>query len=252
MNVFSLVLFFLFSFVSIISFANNIALYNEANELYKKAEYSAAIEKYEEIVKSGYESGELYFNLGNGYFKMNEIPLAILNYERAKKLLPGDDDTEFNLRLANLKIVDKIETMPRLFFYDWADAIINLFSSDGWAVTGIVSLFFVMLLFVFFRITENLVLRKLFFYSGMFLLIFALKSFWFANIQYEKLTGENAAIIFTPTLNVKSSPDANGTNLFVIHEGTKVQILDRVGEWSKIKLSDGNLGWVESASFMVI
>jgi len=232
--------------------ADNSALYTEANELFKKAEYPAAIEKYELVLKSNFVSGELYYNLGNAYFKTNQMPMAILCYERAKKLMPGDDDVDFNLSIANLKIVDKIEVMPRLFFYRWYDAAANMFGCDGWAITGVFSLLIAMLLFVLFRITEAQGLRKLFFYCGLLLLVFALKSFWFANIQYKAATGENTAIIFTPTLNVKSSPAVNGTNLFVLHEGTKVQLLDKVGDWSKIKLSDGNLGWVESSSFVVI
>lgn len=244
------VVIFLLSVFS--SFADNSSLYNEANELYKKAEYQAAIDKYELVLKSNFTSGELYYNLGNAYFKTNQIPMAILCYERAKKLMPGDDDVDFNLSIANLKIVDKIEVMPRLFFYKWMDSVINFFNFDGWAITGVVSLFLAFLLFVLFRISERNGLRKLFFYFGLLLLVFALKSFWFANMQYREVIGENSAIVFTPTVNVKSSPDANGTNLFVIHDGTKVELLDKVGTWSKIKLSDGNLGWVETTSFVVI
>lgn len=241
---------FLFSVLSLS--ADNTALYKEANVLYKKAEYPAAIEKYELVLKSNFVSGELYYNLGNAYFKTNQFPMAILCYERAKKLMPGDEDVDFNLSIANLKIVDKIEVMPRLFIYRWADSLMNLLSFEGWAVAGVVSLFLAMLLFVLFRTTEAVGLRKLFFYSGALLTIFTIKVFIVANIQYKAATGENTAIIFTPTVNVKSSPDIKGTNLFVIHDGTKVQLLDKVGEWSKIKLSDGNLGWVESSSFVVI
>jgi tetratricopeptide (TPR) repeat protein len=242
----------LFLCISILSFADNTALYNEANEFYKKAEYQAAIEKYELVLKSNFVSGELYYNLGNAYFKTNQIPMAILCYERAEKLMPGDEDVEFNLSIANLKIVDKIEVMPRLFFYRWIDSIMNLFSFEGWAITGIISIVFAMLFFVLFRITEGAGTRKAFFYLGLVLVILTIKAFWIANVQYKAATGENTAIIFTPTVNVKSSPVANGTNLFVLHEGTKVELLDKVGEWSKIKLSDGNQGWMETTSFVVI
>ncbi len=248
----SIFIVLLFFFIAFTSFADNTALYNEANELYKKAEYQSAIEKYELVLKSNFVSGELYYNLGNAYFKTNQIPMAILCYERAKKLMPGDEDVEFNLSIANLKIVDKIEVMPRLFFYRWIDSIMNLFSFEGWAITGIISIVFAMLFFVLFRITEGAGARKLFFYSGLVLIVFTVKAFWIANVQYNAAIGETTAIIFTPTVNVKSSPVANGTNLFVLHEGTKVELLDKVGEWSKIKLSDGNQGWVESNSFVVI
>lgn len=243
-------LFFFFS--AFTSFADNTNLYNEANELYKKAEYQSAIEKYELVLKSNFVSGELYYNLGNAYFKTNQIPMAILCYERAKKLMPGDEDVEFNLSIANLKIVDKIEVMPQLFFYRWFDSILNIFDSDGWAVVGISTLFLSMIFFLLFRITENIMTRKIFFYFGLIFIVSSLKAFWFANIQYKAATGENTAVIFTPTVNVKSSPVTNGTNLFVLHEGTKVQVLDKVGDWSKIKLSDGNQGWVEASSFVVI
>lgn len=237
---------------ALFTFADNTALYNEANELYKKAEFQAAIEKYELVLKSNFVSGELYYNLGNAYFKTNQVPMAILCYERAQKLMPGDEDVEFNLSIANLKIVDKIEVMPQLFIYRWIDSLINIFSCDGWAVAGLLLLITGILMFVLFRIYESPGLRKLFFYLGLVLIILSVSSFWFANIQYKAASGENTAIVFTPTVNVKSSPVASGTNLFVIHEGTKVQLLDKVGEWSKIKLSDGNQGWVETSNFVVI
>lgn len=242
----------LFIFSAFTSFADNTALYNEANEFYKKAEYQSAIEKYELVLKSNFVSGELYYNLGNAYFKTNQIPMAILCYERAKKLIPGDEDVDFNLSIANLKIVDKIEVMPQLFIYRWINTVMNIFSFEGWAIAGIISLVLAMIGFVLFRISEATGMRKVFFYTGLLLVIFTIKAFWIANNQYNAATGENTAIIFIPTVNVKSSPVANGTNLFVLHEGTKVQLIDKVGEWSRIKLSDGNQGWVETTTFVVI
>ena len=136
--------------------------FEQANQLYLQAKYPDAVAQYQKIVQSGFESGELYFNLGNAYYKSGNIQKAILNYERARQLLPRDEDVQFNLQLANLQVVDKIDAVPRLFVYRWADSMLALFSLStmGWIVYS----FFILTLaaFAFFSLRENISPEKAF------------------------------------------------------------------------------------------
>ena len=220
------------------------ASFNKANEAYAQEMYAEAIELYEQILIVGYESAELYFNLGNAYFKQNEIPSAILNYEKAKKLKPNDDDIDFNLNVANTKIVDKIEPVPEFFLRQWWRGIYNLFSADAWAKisVGCMILFFV--LFGFYLFSKLMMIRKTAFYAGIIVLFFTLFTFIVAYQKYHLLTAQQESVIFTPTITIKSSPNPNSVDLFVLHEGSKVKIIEHVGEWSEIKIANGSVGWL--------
>jgi len=224
-------------------------LLKQANNYYTANDFDKAIKAYESILGQGLESSELYFNLGNACYKKGELTKAILYYERAKQLAPNDDDIQFNLELANQFVVDKIVPLPRPFFVKWGQSILNMFSSNGWATISILT-FVVMLvfagLFVFARTTS---LKKLSFALGIFVLAISLLAFVLAGKQKAKLARHNHAIIFSTTVTVKSSPDESGTDLFVIHEGVKVEIKEELGSWANIKLEDGNAGWVKKGTF---
>ncbi|MCD4683457.1 MAG: tetratricopeptide repeat protein [Bacteroidales bacterium] len=219
-------------------------LFSKANDEYNNEMYTNAIEDYLLIVDAGYESDVLYFNLGNAYFKISDVPSAILFYEKAKKLNPNDDDINFNLNVANTKIVDKIEPVPELFFWQWWRSIYNLFDANTWAkisVAGFIS-FFVLL--AFYLLSKLLVIRKTAFYSGVIILILAIFTFIVANQKYNISKNQNEAIVFAPTITVKSSPNQNSVDLFVIHEGSKVNIIEKVGIWCEIKIANGSVGWL--------
>jgi tetratricopeptide (TPR) repeat protein len=216
-----------------------------ANEYYKKAKYDSAIIKYEGILAKGYESAEVYYNLGNSYYKKNNIPRAILNYERARLLKPNDDEINFNLQLAQTMVVDKINALPEFFLKRWWHSFSYLFSSDTWAVISI-STFILMLISIgFYLFTSHSMLKKLSFYFAILLLLISGISLSHSLSLKREITSHQTAIIMTPTVNVKSSPDENGTEIFVIHEGTKVKIIDQVGDWVRIKIADGNNGWLK-------
>jgi len=225
---------------------------DSANECYIRGEYERAIELYQSIIDNGYEASELYYNLGNAYYKSNKITYAILNYERAKILDPYDEDIEHNLRVAEKLVIDKIDMIPEFFVNTWIKKITNTFSTDMWAMISIIAFVAFLLLLSIFLYSRIIVLKKISFWISILIFIFSIAAFSFSYKQKEKVTNRDTAIIFTPAVTVKSSPDESGTDLFVIHEGTKVTITEALGEWVEIKLSDGNVGWVAASDLVLI
>jgi tetratricopeptide (TPR) repeat protein len=223
-----------------------------ANELYRAGKYAEAAETYERVVANGYESAALYYNLGNARYKEGRFPAAILSYERARRLAPGDEDILHNLRLANLRIVDKIDPIPRLFFAEWWDALIGLASSSGWGSAAIASLWAAALFLAGFRLVRAGALQKILLFAGVAGIIVSAFAFTAGAIQDGRETSAHAAILFAPSAPVKSAPDARSTDLFVLHEGVKFDLLDSVGEWRKIRLADGKVGWLPAGDMQVI
>ncbi|TAL70078.1 MAG: tetratricopeptide repeat protein [Bacteroidetes bacterium] len=246
---------FLILFIVLTSslFANEaIETFKKGNMLYQNGYYSRAALNYEKIINNGYENAELYYNLGNAYFRMNKIPNAIINYERALRLSPDDEDVIVNLNVANLRIIDKIEPVPKFFLVQWYDAIRNIFTSGNWAVIMIVSLWIVFISLGLFILFESTFIKKILFGTLVIAVFITIMSLIFSIQQSGIENSRNAAIVFEPTVYIKSSPDEDGKDLFILHEGTKVNILDAVGKWRKIKLANGNIGWLPSESVELI
>lgn len=231
---------------------NSNEVFKTANRLYEDANYQEAIVLYNELLSQNFESAVLYFNLGNAHFKINEFPAAILYYEKALKLDPIDQDIKFNLNLAGKKTVDKVELLPELFFVKWWNALIYSKSIDSWAWLCLQALFLSLLLFVLFLCAKKTALKKLGFYTAIIFMTMAIFSFVLAQQQNNRINKQEYAIVFVPGVTVKSSPLDKGSKLFVIHEGTKVQILESSGEWKKIVLANGNLGWVKTDALAII
>lgn len=223
-------------------------LLQKANEHYTKEEFNKAIDLYNQILMTNMESPEVYFNLGNAYYKTNQYTLSILNYERAKLLAPDDEDIDFNLQVANQKVVDSIQELPGIFIVRWWNSLVNSQTTDTWAVMSIVGfiLFLVMMGFYFFAKSGDI--KRITFWSGCFLILFTIFTWSFAAKQKSRLVNHTYAIVMQPTVTVKSSPSEKGTNLFVIHEGLKVRITDKLGDWVEIRLADGNKGWLLTES----
>lgn len=223
-------------------------LIQKANEHYTKEEFQKAIDGYNQILMAGIESPEVYFNLGNAYYKTKQYTLAILNFERAKLLAPDDEDIEFNLQVANQHVVDSIQELPGLFIVRWWNGLVNSHTTDTWAVFSIVGfiLFLSMLGLYFFARSGDI--RRISFWAGCVLLIMTIFSWSFAAQQKSRLVNHSYAVVMQPTVTVKSSPSEKGTNLFVIHEGLKVRITDKLGDWVEIRLADGNKGWLLTES----
>ena len=227
-------------------------LLNQANEAYAKNDFQTASGLYEKLLKENGESATVYYNLGNSYYKLNKVAPSILNYERALLLEPGNSDIRFNLEIAKLKAVDKIEPVGDFFLTEWYRGVQNMLSTDAWSKLSITC--FILLigcLFLFF-FTRRAFVKKLGFYAGAGLLVIVILGNSFAYNQKRRLTQRNEAIIFAPTTTIKSSPDVSGTNLFILHEGTKVKLRTQLGTWNEIVTADGNVGWINNSDLEVI
>ena len=221
------------------------------NKVYDKA--MTAISQIEGLMKHDYEallkqggSAELYYNLGNAYYRTENITKAVLNYERALLLSPGDRDIRFNLQIARSKTIDKIVPESEMFFITWYRALVNLMSVDAWARVALISLTLVIVLLLVYLFASRIWLRKVGFFGGILLLAVFVFSNLFAWQQKQNLLFRKGAIVVSPSVTVKSTPAKNGTDLFVLHEGTKVDITDAsMRGWLGIRIADGKEGWVE-------
>ena len=217
----------------------------EADSAYVRGEYQQAIADYEALLKQG-GSAELYYNLGNAYYRTENITKAVLNYERALLLSPGDRDIRFNLQIAHSKTIDKIVTETEMFFITWYHALVNLMSVDAWARVALISLTLVIMLLLVYLFASRLWLRKIGFFGGILLLAVFVLSNIFAWQQKQNLLFRKGAIVTAPSVTVKSTPAKNGTDLFILHEGTKVNITDgSMRGWLEIRIADGKEGWIE-------
>lgn len=220
-----------------------------ADSAYVKGEYKAAIEIYESLVANNGESADVYYNLGNAYYKSENIAKAVLNYERALLLNPDDEDIRFNLELARSKTVDKVAPEYKFFLMEWLEGIINLLSISAWSILAVVSFVVMLLTLLLFLFGKSVSTKK----TGFIIALFSLFITIFANLsalhRYHYLTERNDAVIMEPSVTAKSTPSNSGTELFVIHEGRKVKISDdSMREWTEIELEDGNKGWIPSSS----
>jgi tetratricopeptide (TPR) repeat protein len=220
----------------------------KANKAYTESYFANAVELYKKVIHSGYESPELYYNLGNSYFKLNEIPSAILYYEKARKLDPGNEDVNYNLAVANSKISDKIEPIPELFYKRWFRSLRELMSMDKWAKIGIITMIIALVSGFLYFVSNRMMLRKAGFWSGVCFLICALFCLFLAYQNFSILHNNKEAIILSPTVTIKSSPDEKSIDLFVLHEGTKVRVIDTIGNWFEIKIANGSVGWLPSST----
>ena len=239
------IILILFLFASVVVLANdNQVLIDEANKKYNEASYQEAADLYTKVLMNGFESSKLYYNLGNSYFKLKDMASAILYYEKAKKLSPGNEDVLFNLKIANNNIVDKIEIVPELFYVRWWNSLTHFFTVDQWGVVSLISFFLALAFALTFLLVGIVWIKKSSFWLGILFMLLTISSYSLANERFSLFKKDHEAIVFTPTVTVKSSPSDNSIDLFVIHSGTKVQITDNVGDWYEIKIANGSVGWI--------
>ncbi|MCL2596625.1 MAG: tetratricopeptide repeat protein [Paludibacter sp.] len=220
-------------------------LLQQANQLYSKGEYAQAAEIYENILKTNEIAPELYYNLGNAYFKQNEIAKSILNYERALRLAPNYADARHNLTFAQQKLIDKIPDSSSFFLARWTEIVVNLFNSNTWLYASFGAFLFMLICIFFFIFGGKQLLRKSAFYIAFFSLLFSVVMLIFAGIEKKNMLNRNSAIVMNGAVTAKSSPDQSGTDLFVLHEGTKIVVVSTLNSWVEIRLTNGNVGWVE-------
>lgn len=230
----------------------NNELIIQANQAYSKQDYNKAVELYKKVISNSYESFELYYNLGNAYFKNNQIPSAIYYYEKAKKLNPSDEDLNFNLKVANSIIVDKIDVIPELFIKKWSNGFIGIFNADAWAKLTVASFILFFMLLLLYLFSNTIILRKFAFWLSILFLASSILTYAFAKHQFNEMNKVKEAIVFTPTVSIKSSPDQGSVDLFVIHEGLKVKITDQVNDWYEIRIPNGSKGWIKITDLEII
>ena len=217
----------------------------EADSAYIQGDYLTAISIYEWIVENQGVNATLYMNLGNCWLKRDEVAKAILYYERAYLIDPSDPDVRFNLELARTKTVDKVNPVNQLFVVVWFKKLLAILDVNGWAVLTVILFAFTILLAGVLLFSKKSGIRKLSFSFSVFFLLLSILSFIFATTQMGNIRNRDTAIIMSPSVTVKSIPTSAGTDLFIIHEGRKVQILDSsMKEWVEIRLEDGNTGWI--------
>jgi tetratricopeptide (TPR) repeat protein len=242
-----------FSFLTAFAQSKNVdELLQQAGNYYRNGEFDKAINLYEELVSDGYEGISLYFNLGNSYYRIGKIGYAILNYERALKLSPSDEDVKHNLAFANLSTVDRIQPLPAFFLFEWWESILVLLSVNGG--TYITFFFYLLLLFliVAYFFAKTISQQKLILFSGLGTLVILLLSVSLLIVKINREQTVIGGVIIEQSITVKTSPDPKSTDAFVIHEGLKVNLEDQLDEWVKIRLADGKVGWVENDAVVKI
>lgn len=229
------------------------SLWNAANNAYVEGRWEDAVKGYEGISALGLESAALYCNTADAFFKQGNMPKAILNYERALKLDPSYEDARYNIELSNSLIQDRIDPVPEFILKVWAKDVCWLMDSDSWAVSFIVLLALTLAMILLFLLAPTAAGRRAGFFTSIALLLFAVASLSFSLWQKNDYMKTDDAIVMRPVVSVKSSPSAESSqDLFILHEGTKVEILDQVGSWSNIELADGRQGWIKSSDIETI
>ncbi|MFM2207668.1 MAG: hypothetical protein RL213_1643 [Bacteroidota bacterium] len=228
------------------------SLFNLGNSAYEAKDYSSAIQWYDSAAHTGWTSSSLEFNLGNAYYKENRIAPALLHYERAARLSPNDEDIRFNLRIAQLKTTDKIDAMPEIFYRRWARKWTLLFSDTLLSALLIASslLLFTALTLYFFA--QESKARRIFITSAG-IVAGVIVTLWItADLKSDFESGSSEAIVMEASSYVKSSPDEKGNDLFILHEGTKVEVLDELNDWKKIRIANGTVGWIKSGDIEMV
>ncbi|WP_315052289.1 tetratricopeptide repeat protein [Capnocytophaga leadbetteri] len=219
--------------------------FDKATTLYQKGDYTQAAAVYSSILKSGKESSALYYNLGNTYYKLNNVPESIYYYEKALQLDPENADAKNNLIFANQMKVDAITPLPKTWVRQLSDGIVGLFSAHTWAVLSIIGVFAFVLSFLLYYFVERTALKRTFFSLMLVFLFFAIGSYTLAHFCHKQVSQTQYAILFDKTVRVFSDANAYSSEVMQLHEGTKVEIIEDAKDWVKIRLVNGKTGWTK-------
>ena len=228
------------------------SLYAKANKEYAQKNYEAAVNSYQKILDAGIKTSSVYYNLGNAHYRLNSFASAILNYERAHRISPNDKDINANLALANSRITDKMEVVPELFLKRWWTSFLLLLNIQSWSVLGVIFLLAGFVGLIMYLLSSEVQLKRISFFGGLTVLILGICFIAIASAAEGYMVSHKQGIVFNGTVNVKSAPEAKQKILMVIHEGTKVSIVESKGDWLKVELPSGNIGWVEAAVLQLI
>lgn len=241
----------MFCFTSLQIFASENLL-DAANKLYMSQQYEEASKAYENVLKNGNTSVEVFYNLGNAYYKTGDFTKAILNYERAKKIKPSDEDILFNIAIANQKTIDKIEPAPKVFYQKWWDDYVASSTPGSKSIFGVVFIWLAAITGTFYIFSRKYQVKKISFILSFLFLFAGLFFVLVASQQHAMAVNQKEAIILPDNVYVKSSPDDKSTNLFMLHTGTKIELIDELQGWKKIKIPNGNVGWLKDSTIEVI
>ncbi|MDX1699772.1 MAG: tetratricopeptide repeat protein [Melioribacteraceae bacterium] len=222
------------------------------NDFYQEKQFQEAIESYESILRQGYLSSQLYYNLGNAHFRLGEIGKAILYYEKSLKLSPGNEDAAHNLKIANARTVDKIKEIPPIFIVKWWNILLATFTSSGWQIIIIVFYLLLLTCIAIYFLARNLQLQKISFIFGSLNIVAIILAVILFLSSLSRESSNEYGILLTSVVTAKISPDEQSNDAFVIHEGIKFKIEDELNDWVKIKLSDGKVGWLPVNTFEII
>lgn len=252
MNLIRHILIIFFIITGTASAINVDEVMDKANKEYRENNFTAAIAEYEKLLDDGYKGTSLFYNLGNAYYRIGKLGYAILYYEKALKLSPNDEDIKHNLALAYSGTIDKIETMPRFFFFEWWENFLAIFSIDGWIVFTLAIYLLLLAVVAAYFFTGRIIHPRISFFAGSVILIIL---FVTSSVTAVKLNRENKrleAVILENSVIVKLSPDIHGKDGFMVHEGLKILLEDEIDDWKKIRLPDGKIGWVKENQIATI
>ena len=245
-----IIIIFLFPLFANAQSVNEV--FDLANLKYQEGKHDSAITLYNHLLNLGYSSHQIYFNAGNAHYKTGDYTNAILNYERALKLNPGNKDYEHNLKLANANIIDKIDA-PSLVFYEKAwQNFLSKASANSRGISGILLLWVAVVLFTIYLFMRNPVIKKFTFFGSLASLVIGFMFLLISFIQHSNENSNKHAIIFAESEYIKSSPNNDGKNLFMLHSGTKVKVIGELKDWKQIILPNGNSGWIINTSIETI
>ena len=227
-------------------------LFNEANKAYNAADYENAISLYEQTIKLGKHSAELYYNLGNANYRLNKVAESIYYFEKAKLMRPKDKDILTNSAFANNMTIDAIEKIPISQIDQIKKIIIEIFSFEIWTYFTLILLWIFTILFLGYLFFIRTILKRRFFFSSLGILLLFIFSFSITYSIDQNEKNRKFAILFSKQIDIWSEPNQQGDRLFVLHEGTKVQLLDSLEEWQKIRIANGSEGWIKEALFKKI
>lgn len=244
-----LIISFLVCFLVAIKAANPATELNRANQAYQSGNFLQAIEQYEHLLQQGYRSEALYYNLGNSYYRVNKLGLAVLNYERARLLDPTDADTKHNLQVVRNRLQDKIEPLPEFFLSKWWNGLRSQLSTNIWSAVALTLLWLGIAGLSVWLLGKVRFYKKWGFIAGIGLLLLSLLGFALANSRKQAIQNSGRAVILQPEIPLQSAPDPKSKIVLPLHEGTTIHFLDKIGDWHKVMLENGEQGWLPKGGF---
>ena len=223
------------------------SLFNAANKRYQQEEYMKALDLYQQIEKQEMQSSELFFNMGNIYYKTNQVAPSIYYYEKALRMSPNDKDIRFNLSFANTMVLDNIEPLPKSLGQKFMDSVVLKFTYETWAKISVSLAFIFAILFLLYHFSYSTSKKRIYFITSILSVIFVTMSLFFSYRNKHYVDNKIEAIIFSPQAAVKSAPTNSSDVYFELHEGTKVLVLEALDNWKKIKIADGKMGWIKES-----